>query len=145
MKICIILLSLLSISFAKYSYSDECYRYKGDTTYESFFIPFLLFIVQFYYQYYINKKGIPLSQDIIVHQGSLKNPEPAVKYYYQFILIVFLLCYSHVLSDCQQRDELFYCNSTCESIWFKIGNTTTAEGYVVDCDPIYYKKYGDIM
>ena len=91
MRFYLLFVILLSLSFAKYSYSDECYRYKGKEQYESILILFLFILVQFYYQYYVNKKGIPLSADSIVHQGSLKNPEPAVKYYYQFYLIVIIM------------------------------------------------------
>ena len=77
-------LLLLSISSAKYSYSDKCYRYAGSNMGDSNVSLWVWFIVQFFYQYYINKKGIPLSEDFIVHQGGLKNPEPDVKYYYQY-------------------------------------------------------------
>ena len=38
-------------------------------------------------QYYVNKKGLPLSGDFIIYQGSLENPEPAVKYYHQYIIL----------------------------------------------------------
>lgn len=41
-------------------------------------------IVKIFYQYYVNKKGIPLSEDLIIYQGSLNYPEPGVKYYYQY-------------------------------------------------------------
>ena len=41
-----------------------------------------------FFQYYFNKKGIPLSVDTIYHQGSIENPEPAVKYYYQFEIVL---------------------------------------------------------
>lgn len=44
-----------------------------------------------FYQFYVNKKGIPLSQDYIIYQGSLQNPEPAVKYYYQYIIFVIII------------------------------------------------------
>ena len=104
-----------------------------------------LLLVQFYYQYYVNKKGIPLSKDSIIHQGGIKNPEPAVKYYYQYEYYIEILINSQVLSNCTKKENTFHCVSTCESIWFKIGNTTSAKEYVTDCDPIFYKKYSDIM
>ena len=40
--------------------------------------------MKLYYQYYINKEGIPLSNDLIFYDGGINNPEPDVKYYYQY-------------------------------------------------------------
>ena len=58
---------------------------------------------------------------------------------------MWLLLNSHVLSNCTKEESTFNCISTCESIWFKIGNATTAKEFVSECDPIFYKKYGDVM
>ena len=51
---------------------------------------------------------------------------------------------SNVLSNCTKNDNVFDCISTTESIWFKIGNKTAAAEFISYCDPIFYKKYGDI-
>ena len=119
----IVLLLILTVSFAKYSYSDKCYRFAGeDSKY-----------LKLFYQYYINKSGVPLSQDIIIHQGSLSNPEPGVQYYYHYIL-----------SDCKKNNTVFDCSAITDSIWFKVVNKTSATEFVHKCDAVFYKKYGDI-
>lgn len=41
-------------------------------------------------------------------------------------------------------ENVYHCITTTESIWFNIGNTTTAQEIVGKCDPIFYKKYADI-
>ena len=51
---------------------------------------------------------------------------------------------SHVLSNCVENAGNFDCISTVESVWFKITNQTSATKYISTCDPIFYKKYGDI-
>ena len=51
---------------------------------------------------------------------------------------------SNVLSNCSKNDNVFDCISTTESIWFRIGNKTAAAEFISYCDPIFYRKYGDI-
>lgn len=51
---------------------------------------------------------------------------------------------SQVLTNCTKQIDTFNCVSTIESVWFKIVNATEARMYVTSCDPIFYKKYGDV-
>lgn len=51
---------------------------------------------------------------------------------------------SNVLSDCKQTDTGFKCTCTIESAWFKIINAEAAKEFVTSCDPVFYKKYGDV-
>ena len=47
-------------------------------------IPALIDIVTLYYQYYINRKGLPLSSDFIVYQRNYGRNKPLMwSYYYQ--------------------------------------------------------------
>ena len=48
------------------------------------------------------------------------------------------------MTNCTYGESTYDCTAITESIWFKIGNATTAKEYVTDCDPIFYKKYGDV-
>ena len=53
---------------------------------------------------------------------------------------------SYLLSDCEKTTEGFDCMQTCESIWFKFVSTTGYDAeFVPKCDPIFQKKYANIM
>lgn len=51
---------------------------------------------------------------------------------------------SYILTDCVESDKKFKCIRTCESVWFKIWNTTAAGEYGQKCDKSFIGKYGDI-
>ncbi|KAK8801894.1 hypothetical protein WA588_006178 [Blastocystis sp. NMH] len=123
----ILLCLLLSCALAAsvYSYSDKCYRYEMVND-ESFTL---------YYQYYINRKGLPLSSDFIVYQRNYGMNKPLMWSYY----------YHHVLSNCVREETKFRCVRTCESVWFKIWNVTAAGKYGEKCDKAFIGKYGNIM
>ena len=55
-----------------------------------------------------------------------------------------MIC-SYVLSDCKKKENDFDCVSTCESVWFKIWNTTAAGTMTENCDKIFVGKYANVM
>ena len=52
---------------------------------------------------------------------------------------------SYVLSDCKTAEDGFSCLSTCESVWFKIWNTTAAGSMTEVCDKIFIGQYANVM
>lgn len=84
MKSYFLILFLVSLSFAKYSYSDKCYRYLiGDGGFSTVYLDTSL-IGKGYYQYYVSKKGNLLSKDEIIHEYSSDKPRVlSVQYYFQ--------------------------------------------------------------
>ncbi|KAK8803122.1 hypothetical protein WA588_002278, partial [Blastocystis sp. NMH] len=113
-----------SVAFCKYSYTDKCYRFEKvqDKQYT------------FYYQYYFNRKGQPLSNDFIVYESNRRDSSLAWSYYYHY-----------VLSDCDRTEKEFKCVSTCESVWFKIWNITAAGSIGAACDKAFIGKYENVM
>lgn len=140
-----VLLCCLCLAVSKYSYTDKCYRFKGTPgdICRHLFVEFS-WIVQTYYQFYVNKKGIPHSRDYIVFQSTYSSGIIAYSFYYQWSWPPEVM-YSYVLSDCEQVEEGFRCTNTCDSVWFKIENKTEAKSFVEKCDPIFQKKYADVM
>ncbi|KAK8816026.1 hypothetical protein WA538_005144 [Blastocystis sp. DL] len=121
--ICILL--CCSIALSKYSYTDKCYRYEQERS--SAFMT--------YYQYYINRNGIPLSTDYIIYDKEKKEDViPKWSYYFHY-----------VLSDCKRSENKHTCTRTCESIWFKIWNVTAAKQFVDFCDKEFIGRYADVM
>ena len=51
---------------------------------------------------------------------------------------------SYALTNCQNNEVGYECTSTCESVWFRIDNATSAKEYADHCDPIFLKKFADI-
>lgn len=84
MKSYFLILLLVSVSFAKYSYSDKCYRYLvGDGDFSSVYHGISL-LGKGYYQYYVSKEGNLLSKDEIIHDYTQSGkPILAIQYYYQ--------------------------------------------------------------
>lgn len=84
MKGCFVFLLLVSLSFAKHSYSDKCYRYLIGEGESSLIFMCISLLGKSYYQYYVNKDGTLLSQDEIVLEYTTKGFRTlAVQYYYQ--------------------------------------------------------------
>lgn len=98
----------------------------------------------FYYQYYFNKKGIPISADEIVDQFTYTHRYSMHSFYYQYIFRI-LLSTSRELENCTTVEKGIQCDSVINSVWFKIVNTTSTKDLVEHCDPIFLKKYADIL
>ena len=49
------------------------------------------------------------------------------------------------MSDCETTENGFNCVSTCESLWFKIWNTTAADIIADICDKEFVGKYVNVM
>ncbi|KAK8798037.1 hypothetical protein WA171_005565, partial [Blastocystis sp. BT1] len=111
------------LAVSKYSYTDKCYRF-GVAIDKSH---------DFYYQIYVNKKGIPHSRDEIIVERPYGRNCSMYSYYYHY-----------VLSNCSKVETGYRCKNTCESVWFKIDNKTEAKLYADKCDPIFQKKYADV-
>ena len=137
-------LLLISISLACFTYQDKCYRFAGNRLGDSLSSYSFSYVVQYHYQYYMDKKGMPTGEDFLIHQVLLKNPEPAVKYYLKYYNNIIILRCCNVFSNCQQINSTFHCVSTCKSIWFRISNATSADGFVNGCDSIFFEKFADI-
>ena len=50
-----------------------------------------------------------------------------------------------MLSDCKTVEKGFHCLNTCESVWFKIWNTTAAGTIVDACDKEFIGQYANVM
>lgn len=135
-----------SIALSKYSYTDRCYRYEQDRSSACRMCYHVKHsIVMTYYQYYINRKGTPLSSDYIIYDKTKKeDTNPKWSYYFQWVACNDLVT-SYVLTDCKHFESKYECTRTCESIWFKIWNVTAAEEFVQVCDKEFIGRYADIM
>ncbi|KAK8809182.1 hypothetical protein WA171_001305 [Blastocystis sp. BT1] len=122
----VILVVLFCLCFvqSKYSYTDKCYRYQKLDYYH----------YNFYYQFYVNKKGIPHSRDYIVEELTHSSSKYTLLSFY----------YHYALTNCHNNEVGYECTSTCESVWFRIDNATSAKEYADHCDPIFLKKFADI-
>ena len=49
------------------------------------------------------------------------------------------------MTDCQIVEKGFNCTSTCESVWFKIWNVTSAGSMGQTCDKAFFHKYANVM
>ena len=53
---------------------------------------------------------------------------------------------SYTLSNCTAIEEGMRCERYCESIWFRfLSLNGSHSGFVPKCDPIFQKKYANIM
>ena len=70
------------LAVSKYSYTDKCYRF-GVAIDKSRLVQFVGYIDDFYYQIYVNKKGIPHSRDEIIVERPYGRNCSMYSYYYQ--------------------------------------------------------------
>ena len=80
--ICILL--CCSIALSKYSYTDKCYRYGKDVESSRRSEGVEPTLGSVHYQYYFNRKGIPLSNDYILYEKVFGQGNSMMwSYYYQ--------------------------------------------------------------
>ena len=145
MRPLILFLLCCSVAFCKYSYTDKCYRYGKDVESSRGNDLPMSFLGSVYYQYYFNRRGIPLSNDYIAYERTFGEEDNLMwSYYYQWELGYCDNC-SYVLSHCQKTDKGFNCTRTCESVWFKIWNVTAAEPLGSACDKAFVGQYANVM